>query len=144
MIKTRISIYLEPEICAAFERKAAAAGVAKSALAEAAIAAWVSPDQDRLAEAAVLRRLDTLQRLGERLDRNLEIAIEMQALYLRYWLTATPPLAEAAKTAAHAKGKERYEGFIEALGRRLAQDRRLSRDLSFDRRAPEPVASEEA
>lgn len=141
MAKTKISIYLEPELFEAFERKAAASGVPRSALAEAAVAAIVTPDQAELAEAALIRRLDALQRAGDRLERNLDIAIEMQALYLRYWLTATPPLAEAAKMAAHAKGKERFEGFVEALAKRLARGGRFAREISLD--LPAPVEPEE-
>jgi hypothetical protein len=34
--------------------------------------------------------------------------------------------------AAQTKGRERYEGFVEALGRRLAQGRRLSNEISRD------------
>jgi hypothetical protein len=33
-------------------------------------------------------------------------------------------------TAAQAKGRERYEGFVEALGRRLARGAGLAEELS--------------
>lgn len=139
MAKVKFTVYLDPELIDALERRAASNGVAKSAMAEAAVAAFVTPDQAELAEAALIRRLDALQRLGERLERNLDISIEMQALYLRYWLTATPPLAEAARAAAQAQGKERFERFVEALAKRLAQSGRFAREVSFDLRAPGPV-----
>lgn len=132
MAKQQLSVYLDADILGAFEAYVAASGKPKSAVAEAAIAAYVTPDDAELTEAALIRRVDGLQRANERLERNLDIAIEMQALFLRYWLTATPPLAEAAKPAAHAMGKERFEGFVEALGKRLAQGGRFSREVSFD------------
>ena len=48
---------------------------------------------------------------------------------MRFWLTSTPPLPDAAQAAAQSKGRERYEGFIEALGRSLARGRSLSDEI---------------
>jgi hypothetical protein len=47
-------------------------------------------------------------------------------------LTVTPPLPDTAQSAAQAKGRERYEGFIEALGRRLAKGETLAKEISQD------------
>lgn len=41
----------------------------------------------------------------------------------------TPALPESSAAAARAQAAERYEGFIEALGRRLATGRRLHEDV---------------
>jgi hypothetical protein len=54
------------------------------------------------------------------------------ALFVRFWLTVTPPLPDTAQPAAQAKGRERYEGFVEALGRRLAKGQSLAREISED------------
>ena len=78
-------------------------------------------------EAALGRRLDRLMRQVKRLERHVTISNEALALFVRFWLSVTPPLPDTAKSAAQAKGRERYEGFVEALGRRLA------------RRNPDPV-----
>jgi hypothetical protein len=51
---------------------------------------------------------------------------------VRFWLTSTPALPDTALAAAQAKGRERYDGFVEALGRRLACGRRLSDEISRD------------
>jgi hypothetical protein len=51
---------------------------------------------------------------------------------VRFWLTVTPQLPADAQAAAQAKGKERFEGFVEALGRRLAQGRTLLHDIPRD------------
>jgi hypothetical protein len=66
----------------------------------------------------------------ERLERNLGIAIEMLALFIRFWLTATPAVPQAQQGAAQAKGRERYEGFIAALGRRLAKGASFTREVA--------------
>ncbi|MGH9897012.1 MAG: CopG family transcriptional regulator, partial [bacterium] len=54
------------------------------------------------------------------------------ALFVRFWLTITPPLPSDAQASAQVKGRERYEGFIEALGRRLAQGQSLLREIPED------------
>jgi xylose isomerase len=53
-------------------------------------------------------------------------------LFVRFWLTVTPPLPDTAQPAAQAKGRERYEGFVEALGRRLAKGQTLAQEISQD------------
>jgi hypothetical protein len=53
-------------------------------------------------------------------------------VFVRFWLTVTPPLPDTAQPAAQAKGRERYEGFVEALGRRLAKGQGLAQEVSLD------------
>ena len=83
-------------------------------------------------EAALGRRLDRLTRQVERLERHVTISNEALALFVRFWLTVTPPLPDTAQPAAQAKGRERYEGFVEALGRRLATGQSLAQEISQD------------
>ncbi|OYX79923.1 MAG: CopG family transcriptional regulator, partial [Bradyrhizobium sp. 35-63-5] len=83
-------------------------------------------------EGALGRRLDRLVRQVERLERNVTISNEALALFVRFWLTTTPSLPESAQQAAQAKGRERYEGFVDALGRRLAKGRTLMEEISRD------------
>ena len=88
---------------------------------------------DRLRrEAAFARRLDRLSRQVQRLERNTGIAIEALALFVRFWLTITPPLPADAQAAAQVKGRERYEGFVEALGRRLQKGQSLLQEIPED------------
>ena len=106
--------------------------VSQASVVEAALASHLSPDgADRL-EAALSRRLDRLTRQMERLERHVTISNETLALFVRFWLTAVPPLPDSAQAAAQAKGRERYEGFIESLGRRLAKGRTLADEVSKD------------
>jgi hypothetical protein len=93
----------------------------------------MTPDDSDRREAALVRRLDLLTRQGERLERDLSIAVEAIALFIKFWLTVTPPLPESAQAAAQAKGRERFEFFLETLGRRLAKGQSLLREVSIDR-----------
>lgn len=145
MPKTRLSVYLDPETDRALEAFADTRGKSKSLVAEAAIASFLSPDAAQRQEAAIARRLDQQTRAAERLERNLGISIEMLALFVRFWLTTTPAVPEAGQAAAQAKGRERYEGFVAALGRRLAKGASFTREVSMDLEATfEPRGSSEA
>jgi predicted transcriptional regulator len=122
-MRTRHTIRLPPDLGAQLADYAARKRVPQALVVETALASHLSPDgADRL-EAALARRLDRMTRQMERLERHVTIANETLALFVRFWLTATPPLPDTAHTAAQAKGRERYEGFVEAVGRRLARGR---------------------
>ena len=110
--------------------------VAQASVVEAAVTSLLSPDgADRL-EAALARRLDRLNRQVERLERHVTISNEALALFVRFWLTTTPPLPDAMQSAAQAKGRERYDGFVESLGRRLAKGRTLVDEVAKDSNGP--------
>lgn len=131
MKKTRLSVYLDPKLARELAGFAGERRKSMSLVAEAAIASFLSPDAAERQEAVVARRLDRIGRQIERLERDTGIGIETLALFIRFWLTATPALPEAHQ-AAQAKGRERYERFVEALGRRLSKGPTLVRELSFD------------
>ncbi len=106
--------------------------VPQAQVVEAALASHLSPDgADRL-EAALARRLDRITRAIERLERHGTIGNEAVALFVRFWLTSVPPLPDRAQATAQAKGRERYEGFVEALGRRLAKGKTLADEVARD------------
>jgi hypothetical protein len=132
MKKARLSVYLDPEMMTQLAALADQKRQPKSLIAEAAITAFLTPDDADRREAAVVRRLDRLTRQGERLERDLWIAAETLALFIRFWLTVTPPLPEIAQAAAQAKGRERFDSFLETLGRRLAKGQSVLREVSFE------------
>ena len=133
MKKVRLSVYLEPEIIARLTELADRKKQPKSLIAEAAITSFLTPDNADQLEAALTRRLDFLSRQVERLERDLGIAVEALALFIRFWLIVTPSLPETAQAAAQAKGRERYDSFLETLGRRLSKGQSLLREVSIDR-----------
>lgn len=132
MKKPFLTVYLSPELLDLLVAQAKRRGVPKSTVAEAAIASFLTPDAAQQQEAALGRRLDRLNRHADRLERDLEIAVEMLALFVRSWMAATPSLPEAAQAAARARGRDRYERFVESLGRRLASGRSFTRELAFE------------
>jgi len=123
---------LPPEIAGKLADYAARKHVPQAQVVETALASFFSPDgADRL-EAALARRLDRMTRRMERIEGQVTISNEALAVFVRFWLTSTPPLPDVALAAAQAKGRERYEGFVEALSRRLARGRKLADEVSLD------------
>ncbi|GAB5471676.1 MAG: ribbon-helix-helix domain-containing protein [Rhodospirillales bacterium] len=121
MKKDRLNVYFDSTMTAELESLSARRKVSKSQIVEAALASYLSPDGADQREAAIVRRLDRLTRSIERLERDLTISTEALALFVKFWLTTTPPMPDTMRDAAQAKGRERYEGFLDALGRRLAK-----------------------
>ncbi len=138
-MKEQLTVYLEPDLMRALTEYAERRGKPKSLVAEAAIASFLSPDTPERQEATLARRLDRVTRQMERLERDVGISVETVALFVRFWLMATPSLPEQTQAAARAKGAERYEGFLQALGRRLAKGPGFIREVSLD--IGEPGAS---
>lgn len=135
--KDRLNLYFDPATSRALDDLAARRKLSKSAIVEAAVASFLSPDGSDRKEAALTRRLDRITRQVERLERDQTITLEALGLFIRAWLTATPPLADSAQAAAQAKGRERYESFVETLGRRVQQGRSLTKEVLEDLAAPE-------
>ncbi|WP_180900469.1 CopG family transcriptional regulator [Martelella soudanensis] len=130
--KRRLSVYLEPDVMKALATHAARRGHSLSLVAEAGIASFLSPDAAERQEAAITKRLDQLDRRMTRMERDVGISVETLAIFVRFWLTTTPALPEPAAQAARAKAGERYDAFIAALGRRLANGPKLRQEISED------------
>ena len=105
----------------------------QASIVETAIASFLSPDGSERMEAAVARRLDRLSKQNDRLEFHMEVTSEALALFVRFWLNANPSLPDSAIAAAQAQGKDRYNGFIEALARKLESGSHLVDDLRSGR-----------
>lgn len=138
-MRTRHTFRLPPTLSSKLADYAARKRVSQAAVVEAAVASHLSPDgADRL-EAALARRLDRIARQIERLERHVKISNEAVALFVRFWLTNIPPLPDAAQPAAQANGRERYEDYVAALGRRIARGTTLADEITVEMNASDTV-----
>lgn len=137
--KKRLSAYLDPDVMNALADYAARREVSLSLIAEAAIASFLSPDAAERKEAAVTRRLDQIDRRVQRVERDVGVAIEAIALFVRFWLNSTPALPESVQAEARAKGLQRYDAFVDALGRRLSRGPKLRQEIAEDVPAAAPI-----
>ncbi|MEK9212944.1 ribbon-helix-helix domain-containing protein [Sphingomonas sp. 2378] len=130
--KTRMNVYFDPDLLKKIEALALRRNVSKSAIVEAAVASFLSADASERLEAVFARRMDRIGRQIDGMDEDLAIVGETLSLFIRFWLTVTPPLPDSAQASARAKGSERFEGFLQTLGRRLATGDRFLKELSRD------------
>ncbi len=130
--RARMNVYFDPELLKQVEALSLRRQVSKSAIIEAAVASFLSGDTSDRLEAAMSRRLDRIGRQIGTLDEDLAVLGETLSLFVQFWLTMTPPLPDSTKQSARIKGNERFEGFMQNLGRRLASGDRFLKELSRD------------
>jgi predicted DNA-binding protein len=123
--KKRYSILLPQELAERFERVAKLRHGCKSAVVEDALDRRLNPEKYPLIDEALLRRLDEQAKSLATLRRDSAIIAELLSLFVRYFLTVTPPLREREQQPARTLGKERFQLFVAQIGRRIASDRRL-------------------
>ena len=131
-MRDRMNVYFPPEMLRQIADLADRKKLSRSAIVEAAVASFLSPDGADKREAAFTRRLDRLSRQVQRLERNTGLTTEALALFVRFWLAVTPPLPDEDHAAAQIKGRKRYEGFVETLGRRYASGKSLLDEIPED------------
>lgn len=136
-MRDRLNLSLPADMIARINDLADRKRLTRSAIVEAAVASFLSPDSADVREAAFTRRLDRLSRQAARMERDLQVTADTLALFIRFWLTITPPLPPDDQAIAQAKGRERFEGFVETLGRRLQKGQ------SFLKEIPDDVAGRE-
>lgn len=124
-MKSKHTFRLAPEVAKQLAELAIRKRVSQAEIVETALTSFLSPDGSERMEAALGRRLDRIVRQVESLEHAVEVGNEALALFVRFWLTANPSLPDASGAAAQAKGKDRYDRFVQALARKLETGTRL-------------------
>ena len=106
-MRDRMNVYFPPALLEQISELADRRKLSRSAIVEAAVASFLSPDGADKREAAFTRPLDRLSRQIQRLERDLGITADSLALFVRFWLTVTPPLPNDVHAAVQTKGRER-------------------------------------
>ena len=127
-MKPRLTVYISPGIESQLDIAAMRPGVSKSAIVEAALDSFLSPDRDDHRDAALIKRIEQLGRQIEKVRGDQEIVSETLALFILYFLTLTPQLPEPDQSSAKALGRDRFDYFLKELAGRMAQGRSLIRD----------------
>ena len=121
MSKKRYTLYLSRPLARKFDLVAQQRQGAKSALVEEALRAQPGAAAHPGLDDALARRLDELNRNVARIGRDVAIATETLALFVRYFLTITPPLPQSEQEPARLLGRERFQVFVAQVGRRLGR-----------------------
>lgn len=128
-MKPRHHLYLDDELTEQLEALAAKPGSSKSAIVSDALRAFIARRGASDLDDRLKVRLDRFSRQLGRIERDQQILLESLALFVRYYLTVTAPLPEADQEAARALGQERFQAFIDQVGRRIAGGRTLAGEV---------------
>lgn len=144
-MKDRVELHLDRDLNEWLSRAAQRPGSSKSAVVGDALRAFLERGAATEIEQRLDQRLRQLSALLRRMDRNIEIVLESQALFIRHQFSVIPPVAAADLAAARAESRDRFEQFVDQVGRRLAQGKSLIRDAidgSSDTAELGPVSDE--
>jgi hypothetical protein len=129
MAKKKYTLYLPVPLARKLDQVARERHGAKSALVEEALRANLEPQQHAGVEEGLARRLNDLNRAVTAVGRDVVVASETLALFVRYFLTITPPLPHSEQEPARLLGKERIQVFLDEVGRRVAEGRRHASEV---------------
>jgi predicted transcriptional regulator len=127
-MRHRHALYLSEAMTQRLQLVAEAHRLSKSEILEHALQRYLtSENSDRSHDLTNIQQEATTRSL-RRLERDLAIAVELTATFVRYFLMITPPLPGESLGAARALGELRFEQVIESVARRLKTDLRCTGD----------------
>ena len=125
MSKKRYTLYITRPLARRFDEVSRTSHGGKSALVEEALTASLRPREVPDNKDQIISRLDELTRAAKTIERDVAIVTETVALFVRYFLTITPPLPLDEQEPARLLGHERFQVFVAQVGKQLAGDQRL-------------------
>lgn len=129
-MKPRHHLYLDDELTERLEALAGKPGTSKSAIVADALRAYLARRGAKELDDLLKVRLDRVTNQLGRMERDIQILLESLALFIRYSFTITAPLPQSQEAAARAVAQDRYQAFVDQVGRRIAGGHTLSRDLA--------------
>jgi predicted DNA-binding protein len=121
--RIRHQFFLSEALTERLENLAAKPGASKSAILADAVEAWLNRRGTHELDDRFGLRLDRLTRAIDKVGRDGDILLETVALFVRYELSIHPPLAENDH-AGRAMARERFNAFVQQVGRQVAAGRR--------------------
>lgn len=120
--RIRHQLFLPKPLSDRLDALATRPGASKSAILADAVDAWLNRRGMSELDDRFGLRLDRITTALGRIERNGDIVAETLALFVRYELAIHPPLAENDQ-AGRALGRQRFEAFVEQVGRAVAGGR---------------------
>ncbi|MGK2942257.1 MAG: ribbon-helix-helix protein, CopG family [Immundisolibacter sp.] len=117
--KIRHQLFLDADLSEKLEALAAKPGASKSAILADAVAAWLNRRGVQELDDRFGLRLNRISAQLNRIERDGQVLLESLALFVRYQLTVTAPLPEP-DPAARAVGRDRFQAFVDQVGRQIA------------------------
>ena len=124
-MRYRHALYLSEAMTQRLQLVAEAHRLSKSEILERALRRYLTAESNDISHDLINIQQEANARSLRRLERDLAIAVELMATFVRYFVMITPPLPEDAHEAARALGQLRFEQVIESVANRLKTDRGL-------------------
>jgi hypothetical protein len=124
-MRHRHALYLSEAMTQRLQLVAEAHRLSKSDILERALRRYLTSENNDTSRDLINLQQEANARSLRRLERDLAIAVELTATFVRYFVMITPPLPEDAHETARALGQLRFEQVIESVANRLKTDRGL-------------------
>ena len=124
-MRHRHALYLSEAMTQRLQLVAEAHRLSKSQILERALRRYLTIENNDPPHDLINIQQEANARSLRRLERDLAIAVELTATFVRYFLMITPPLPEDAYEEARALGQLRFEQVIESVANRFKTDRGL-------------------
>jgi hypothetical protein len=117
--RIRHQFLLEPALSEKLEALARRPGATKSEIVAKAIEAFIERRGENELDQRYGKRLDRISRDLDHLRRDVEIVLESLALFIRFSITLNAH-TPAPDKATQAVAQERFQKFVEQVGRQIA------------------------
>jgi hypothetical protein len=128
MRRDKITAYIPNDMAETLRRLAAIGNRSVSDMVEDAIGKAFSSAGRDAEHAALMARLDAIQRRLGVIQHGQETLFELCAHAARFAMSVTPEIGEADRAAFNARGTERFRNVVDAIVTRLSKGRSVWRD----------------
>lgn len=128
MVRAKITAYVPPDLADALKRVAAMKDRSVSDIVEDAIAKTLMGASRDAEHAALMTKLEAMQRRLGVIEHSQETLFEFTAHAARFSMSVAPDIPEADRANANARGAERFRGIIAAIVSRLGAGKSVWKD----------------
>jgi predicted transcriptional regulator len=130
MTKRRLCLYLDPKLGARLEKLAAKPGATMTNIVSDALRDFFDRQANDALDERIKERLDRSNSQINRMERDQRVILESLALFIRYQLTISNPVPESQLAAMQAVGNDRFQTFIDEVGRRIAKGKGIGAEVA--------------
>lgn len=124
-MRHRHALYLSEAMTQRLQLVAEAHRLSKSEILEHALRRFLMSENNDPSHVLINIQQGANARSLRRLERDLAIAVELTATFVRYFMMITPPLPEDAQDAARALGQLRFKQVVESVASQLKSSHAL-------------------
>jgi hypothetical protein len=130
MTKRRLCLYLDPKLGARLEKFAAKPGATMTNIVSDALRDFFDRQANDALDERIKERLDRSNSQFNRMERDQRVILESLALFIRYQLMVSNPVPESQLAAMQALGNDRFQTFIDEVGRRIAKGKGIGAEIA--------------